>query len=124
VTVLSPAPRQASTDVPSHPTYNGKVLFQNTFDGKLPATDYPKVTVQTLNILRMAAFIEKFLQFYLCMFLAYVTIGCVWGWYCYRNIHDLLPIQYYLSSLVGFLIIEMVANWGEASFSSSMFSNS
>jgi hypothetical protein len=47
------------------------------------------------------------------MFLAYVAIGCVWGWYCYRNIHDLLPIQYYLSSLVGFLIIEMVASWGE-----------
>ncbi|KIM88622.1 hypothetical protein PILCRDRAFT_2830 [Piloderma croceum F 1598] len=93
VTVLSPAPRQASTDVPSHPTYKGKVLFQNTFDGKLPATDYPKVT------------------FYLCMFLAYVVIGCAWGWYCYRNINDLLPIQYYLSSLVGFLIIEMVASW-------------
>lgn len=54
-----------------------------------------------------------FLQFYLCMFLAYVAIGCAWGLYCYRNIHDLLPIQYYLSSLVGFLIIEMVASWGK-----------
>jgi len=93
VTVLSAPPRQVSTDVPYHPTYSGKVLFQNTFDGKLPATDYPKVT------------------FYMCMFLAYVVVGCAWGWYCYRNIHDLLPIQYYLSSLVGFLIIEMVASW-------------
>lgn len=45
VTVLNPAVRQAPTDVPSHPTYNGVVLFRNTFDGQLPATDYPKVNV-------------------------------------------------------------------------------
>ena len=45
VTVLSSAPRQAPTDVSYHPAYSGKVLFQNTFEGKLPATDYPKVTV-------------------------------------------------------------------------------
>lgn len=36
-----------STDVPFHPHYNGKILFRNTFDGQLPATDYPKVTVST-----------------------------------------------------------------------------
>jgi hypothetical protein len=37
--------RQAPDGVPYHPTYNGVVLFKNTFDGKLPATDYPKVNV-------------------------------------------------------------------------------
>lgn len=36
---------RAPTDVPYHPSYNGLVFFQNTFDGQLPATDYPKVTV-------------------------------------------------------------------------------
>ncbi|KAH7909796.1 protein PTM1 [Hygrophoropsis aurantiaca] len=92
VTVLSPA-RQASTDVPYHPTYNGVVLFQNTFQGKLPATDYPKV------------------NFYLFMFLAYTAVGALWGWLCYKHVNELLPIQYYLSSLIGFLVIEMVANW-------------
>ncbi|KAG6832564.1 hypothetical protein H0H92_000193 [Tricholoma furcatifolium] len=61
VTVTSYSTR-APTDVPYHPSYTGNVLFRNTFDGKLPATDYPKVT-------------------------------------------------HYLSSLVGLLVIEMVANW-------------
>lgn len=42
VTIVNPTPaRQA----PFHSTYDGVVLFRNTFDGKLPATDYPKVNV-------------------------------------------------------------------------------
>jgi hypothetical protein len=93
VTVLNPTVRQAPTDVPSHPTYNGVVLFRNTFDGQLPATDYPKV------------------NFYLAMFFVYAIAGSVWAWLCYKHVTELLPIQYYLSSLVAFLVIEMVANW-------------
>ncbi|OSD03235.1 hypothetical protein PYCCODRAFT_1477105 [Trametes coccinea BRFM310] len=85
--------RQASTDVPYHPTYTGTVLFRNTFDGKLPASDYPKV------------------NFYFAMFLVYSALGIAWGWLCWQNVQDLLPIQYYLSGLLGFLIIEMLANW-------------
>lgn len=93
VTVMSTA--RASTDVPFHPSYSGKVLFINKFDGQLAASDYPKV------------------NFYLIMFLAYLTLGAAWGWICWQNRDELLPIQYYLSSLVGFLIIEMVASWGK-----------
>jgi len=93
VTVLPNAPRQAPTDVPFHPRYDGTVLFRNTFDGKLPATDYPKV------------------NFYFAMFIVYVALAAGWGWLCYQNLHDLLPIQHYLSSLLGFLILEMLANW-------------
>ncbi|KAG2076869.1 hypothetical protein BDR04DRAFT_1089135 [Suillus decipiens] len=93
VTVLNPTARQAPTDVPSHPTYSGVVLFRNTFDGQLPATDYPKV------------------NFYLAMFFIYVIAGSAWAWLCYKHVTELLPIQYYLSSLVAFLVIEMVANW-------------
>ncbi|KAF9076025.1 lung seven transmembrane receptor-domain-containing protein [Rhodocollybia butyracea] len=74
-------------DVPSHPAYNALVFFRNKFDGRLPATDYPKV------------------NFYFVMFI-------YWGWLCYKNAQDLLPLQYYLSGLVGLLVIEMVANWG------------
>lgn len=37
--------RRAVADVPYHPSYTGSVLFRNTFDGQLPATDYPKVHV-------------------------------------------------------------------------------
>ncbi|KAF8898991.1 protein PTM1 [Infundibulicybe gibba] len=51
-------------------------------------------------------------NFYFAMFLVYAAFGGAWGWLCYQHIHELLPIQYYLSSLVGLLTIEMVANWG------------
>ncbi|CAA7265932.1 unnamed protein product [Cyclocybe aegerita] len=93
VTVQSNPTRRADTDVPYHPTYKGTVLFQNTFKGQLPATDYPKV------------------NFYFLMFIAYATFGALWAWFCYRHMHELLPIQYYLSGLVGLLVIEMLANW-------------
>ncbi|KAI0361441.1 hypothetical protein OH77DRAFT_1417699, partial [Trametes cingulata] len=94
ITVLpSGSPEDTSTDVPYHPIYTGTVLFRNTFDGKLPASDYPKV------------------NFYFAMFLVYSALAIGWGWLCYQNVQDLLPIQYYLSGLFGFLIIEMLANW-------------
>ncbi|KAH0591001.1 hypothetical protein H2248_001112 [Termitomyces sp. 'cryptogamus'] len=85
---------RAATDIPYHPSYTGSVLFQNTFNGKLPASDYPKV------------------NFYLVMTLVYAIFAAAWGWLCYQHQHELLPIQYYLSGLVGLLLIEMVANWG------------
>ncbi|KAF9535642.1 protein PTM1 [Crepidotus variabilis] len=85
--------RRADTDVKFHASYKGKVLFQNVFNGQLPATDYPKV------------------NFYFVLFVIYAIIGGVWGWFCYRHLHELLPIQYYLSGLVGLLVIEMLANW-------------
>ncbi|KAH7880907.1 lung seven transmembrane receptor-domain-containing protein [Lentinula edodes] len=84
VTVQSNIPRD---DV--HPHYNGLVFFRNKFDGRLPATDYPKV------------------NFYFAMFIVYGVIAAYWGWLCYRHLQDLLPLQ-----ALGLLVIEMVANWG------------
>ncbi|KIY69163.1 hypothetical protein CYLTODRAFT_489174 [Cylindrobasidium torrendii FP15055 ss-10] len=93
VTVSSTKRQDSDTDVPYHPSYHGKVLFKNKFNGQLPASDYPKV------------------NFYFAMFIVYAVFAAVWGWFCYRHVQDLLPIQYYLSGLVGLLVIEMVANW-------------
>ncbi|KAI0962052.1 hypothetical protein AcV7_000979 [Taiwanofungus camphoratus] len=93
VTVMQNSPRQAPTDVPYHPTYSGSVFFRNTFDGKLSAADYPKV------------------NFYFAMFIVYTVLACGWAWLCYTNLQDLLPVQYYSSGLLGFVIIQMVANW-------------
>ncbi|KAG6334954.1 hypothetical protein ID866_4133 [Astraeus odoratus] len=90
VTVISPTVRQTSS---VHPTYNGVVLFKNTFEGQLPAADYPKV------------------NFYLIMFFVYALFGCAWAWLCFKHITQLLPIQYYLSGLVAFMVVEMAANW-------------
>lgn len=49
VTLLNSESREVlrqATEVQYHPEYNGNVHFQNSFHGKLPATDYPKVTVR------------------------------------------------------------------------------
>ncbi|KAF4604973.1 hypothetical protein EYR40_003756 [Pleurotus pulmonarius] len=93
VTLKNSAQGESGTDVPFHPVYQGTILFHNTFEGKLPATDYPKV------------------NFYFAMLLLYTTLAAGWGWLCYRHVNELLPMQYYLSSLVGLLVIEMVANF-------------
>ncbi|KAH9065780.1 lung seven transmembrane receptor-domain-containing protein [Lactarius vividus] len=95
VTVLQTPPtsetlKRQSSDI--HPSYHGTVFFRNVFDGQLAATDYPKV------------------NFYLAMLLIYSALAAAWGWLCYKHVSEILPIQYYLSCLVGFLIIEMVAN--------------
>lgn len=36
---------RAAMDVPTHPKYTGTILFRNTFNGQLPAAEYPKVNV-------------------------------------------------------------------------------
>jgi len=87
--------RLSETDVPTHPTYAGTILFRNVFNGQLPAAEYPKV------------------HFYLGLTIAYVVFAGAWGYLCVRHMSDLLPIQYYVSMLAGFLVIEMLANWGE-----------
>ena len=86
---------RAPTDVPTHPMYAGTVLFRNVFNGQLSAAEYPKV------------------NFYLGLTVAYVVFAAAWGYLCFRHMSDLLPIQYYVSMLAGFLVIEMLANWGE-----------
>jgi hypothetical protein len=66
------------------------------------------------------------------MCLAYAAIGGAWLWLCWTHRDDLQPIQvrgvvfislllieccslqYYLSSLFGLLVIEMLANWGQS----------
>ena len=86
---------RALTDIPTHPTYAGTILFRNVFNGELPAAEYPKV------------------NFYLALTIAYVVFAGAWGYLCVRHMSDLLPIQYYVSMLAGFLVLEMLANWGE-----------
>ncbi|KAH7106927.1 lung seven transmembrane receptor-domain-containing protein [Auriculariales sp. MPI-PUGE-AT-0066] len=76
-----------------HGSYSGVVNFQNVFDGMLAATDYPKI------------------QLYLSLFLIYLVLGGVWGFLCYKHRDELLQIQHYISALVGFCIVEMVAHW-------------
>ncbi|KAG8778844.1 hypothetical protein FRC12_024773 [Ceratobasidium sp. 428] len=83
----------ATADTAVHASFNGVVLFHNVFHGKLAATDYPKI------------------NFYLALALVYIVLGGLWAFMCFKHRDDLLPLQYYISYLVGFLVIEMVASW-------------
>lgn len=39
-------------------------------------------------------------------------LACGWGWLCYKHYRELLPMQYYISGTIVFLVIEMVALFG------------
>lgn len=125
VTVQS---KRADTDVPFHPSYSGTVFFQNTFRGQLPATDYPKVNVRTSSIKTCSCTHPSRSSTYVCslptQFSAEFGAGCATSTrlssfpsksVCSssRRKRVLTSHQYYLSGLVGLLVIEMVANWGQ-----------
>lgn len=38
-------------------------------------------------------FVDVHDKFYFFMFLVYTVVAAGWGWLCYKNLHDLLPIQ-------------------------------
>ncbi|KZT55043.1 hypothetical protein CALCODRAFT_510372 [Calocera cornea HHB12733] len=91
ITLLS---NPLTPETADHAAFTGTVLFRNTFAGLLPASEYPKI------------------GFYLGMTWAYTLVGAVWASMCYRHRQDLLPLQYYIASLIGLLVIEMLASWG------------
>ena len=90
-------------------TYNGTISFHNIFEGKLPASDYPKLNVRApcsrvespdmhpgARGLRHRALIAlRQLYFYLSA--AYVLLAGVWAWLCYCNVQDVLSVHVRLS---------------------------
>jgi hypothetical protein len=89
VTVLS-SEDQGNTAT-FHSTFKGTISFNNVFNGKLPASDYPKVQV---NLSRSSHSIySPSNQLYFALLLAYAVLGCVWAAGCYKYRQDLLPIQ-------------------------------
>ncbi|KAG9083726.1 hypothetical protein FRC07_013836, partial [Ceratobasidium sp. 392] len=84
----------ATADTAVHASFKGVVLFHNVFHGKLAATDYPKINFYlALALGRLATPSGKFL----------LTPGS-------EPTADVSG-QYYISYLVGFLVIEMIASW-------------
>lgn len=65
---------RADTDVPFHPSYSGKVLFQNVFKGQLPATDYPKVNVSSLTRINLHHLLS-----FLVLLCDVPCLCCYWG---------------------------------------------
>ncbi|OCF40543.1 major facilitator protein [Kwoniella heveanensis CBS 569] len=83
------AERQEAT----HAEYSGLVLFKNTFEGELPAVEYPKI------------------NFYFGLSLVYLILGAGWAYLCVKHLRELLPMQYYISGTIVFLLIEMLAQF-------------
>ncbi|WVR04155.1 hypothetical protein IAU60_001154 [Kwoniella sp. DSM 27419] len=77
----------------THAEYSGLVLFKNTFEGELPAVEYPKI------------------NFYLFLSVVYFALGCGWAYLCVKHLRELLPMQYYISGTIVFLLIEMLAQF-------------
>nr|XP_019050058.1 major facilitator protein [Kwoniella bestiolae CBS 10118]OCF28988.1 major facilitator protein [Kwoniella bestiolae CBS 10118] len=82
-----------SRQSPSHAEYSGLVLFKNTFEGELPAVEYPKI------------------NFYMALSFVYFVLGCGWAYLCVQHLKELLPMQYYISGTIVFLVIEMLAQF-------------
>lgn len=86
--------RRAIAPSASHAEYSGSILFRSTFEGELPAAEYPKV------------------GFYLFLSTVYAAVAIGWGLLCFRFVRELLPMQYYISGTMAFLVVEMLANYG------------
>ncbi|KAI5450888.1 hypothetical protein NCC49_002628 [Naganishia albida] len=76
-----------------HAEYAGSVLFKNVFEGELPAAEYPKI------------------GFYGFLSVVYALLAAGWGYLCFQNRRELLPMQYYISGTIVFLVMEMLANF-------------
>ncbi|EST08958.2 Transmembrane receptor, eukaryota [Kalmanozyma brasiliensis GHG001] len=80
-------------DVSVNAAFAGRVEFFNKFHGNLPAAEYPK------------------LNFYFSMTLAYIVLGAYWLSLCIKHRDEMLTVQYFISGTIGFLVLEMAAQW-------------
>jgi len=77
--------------------YEAVIELRNSY-GELAAAQMPK------------------LSFYGIMTLVYAVIGMYWGFLYAQNRHDILPVQNYITAIIGFLVVEMLITWGYYDF--------
>lgn len=80
-----------SNDTTTITTYSAVVDFQNTFEGHLPASEYPKI------------------YFYGFMAFVYAIIGAVWAFFCWKHRSNILPIQHYITATIVIIVVELLA---------------
>ncbi|KZF26673.1 putative integral membrane protein [Xylona heveae TC161] len=73
--------------------YKAIVEFRNAY-GELPAAQIAK------------------LPFYGGLTIVYAVIGIFWAFLYVQHRHDILPVQNYITAIIGFLIVEMLITWG------------
>jgi hypothetical protein len=91
VTLVTKDRRELEERKNIHAEYEGVVTFRNQFDGELPAVEYPKIA------------------FYGVLSVVYLLLAIGWGILCAKHYQELLPMQYYISGTIVFLVIEMIA---------------
>jgi len=74
-------------------TYKAIVTFQNAY-GELPAAQIAK------------------LPFYGGITIIYAVVGIFWAFLYVQHRHDILPVQNYITAIIGFLVLEMLMTWG------------
>jgi hypothetical protein len=78
---------------PTDAQYTALVEFRNAY-GELPAAQVAK------------------LPFYGGITIVYAVIGAFWAFLYVQHRHDILPVQNYITAIIIFLVIEMLATWG------------
>ncbi|PHH61057.1 hypothetical protein CDD81_825 [Ophiocordyceps australis] len=73
--------------------YKAITEFRNAY-GELPATQIPK------------------LPFYGGMTILYALVSVFWGFLYYQHRHDILTVQKYITTILLFLVVEMLMTWG------------
>lgn len=73
--------------------FSGHVEFHNRFRGHLPASEHPNLWLYSL------------------MMLVYFVIGGAWAALCWQHREQLVPVQHYISGMIGFLVLDMICEW-------------
>ncbi|MCJ1357064.1 MAG: hypothetical protein MMC33_007060 [Icmadophila ericetorum] len=73
--------------------YSAVVEFRNAY-GELPGAQIPK------------------LAFYGGLTIVYAVILAFWAFLYFQNKHDILPVQNYITFILGFLVLEQLMTWG------------
>ncbi|UZJ52316.1 hypothetical protein CBS101457_001636 [Exobasidium rhododendri] len=77
-----------------HSHFTGRINYINTFEGQLPATEYPK------------------LPFYFSLTSIYMILGGVWLYLCISHRDELLTVQHFVSGTIILLVLGCAAQWG------------
>ncbi|KAJ3011419.1 hypothetical protein NUW54_g2183 [Trametes sanguinea] len=94
VPVIAWQPKGTSaSSIPGAPRYGGTILFRNTFNGRLPASEHPK------------------LHIYFALFCGYLTLAIAWSCSCWQNAERLLTVQYRVSALLGAFVLNEFVSW-------------
>ncbi|CEH15669.1 Predicted membrane protein [Ceraceosorus bombacis] len=56
------------------------------------------------------------MQFYFALTCAYILLGAYWGYLCVKHRDDLLMVQYFISGLLGLMVVSTAATWGYQRF--------